>query len=136
MRNTTQIGTATEGAVLAALLRMGKTVLIPFGSQQDYDLVMEDNGSFSRIQCKTGRWRQGSVYFNLYTMSQSTGSEIHTRRCYDDRVQFYGVYCPDNAKTYLVPNVGLGKAVCVLRVEPTINNQLKNIRWASEYEIK
>ena len=41
MANTTQIGTTTEGVILAALLKAGKTVLIPFGSQQDYDLVME-----------------------------------------------------------------------------------------------
>jgi hypothetical protein len=135
MRNTTQVGTITEGAVLASLLRAGKAVLIPFGDQQDYDLVMEDNGCFSRIQCKTGRWRQGSIYFNLYTMAQVPGLEKHTRRCYNDRVDFYGVYCSDNAKTYLVPNLGLGKAVCVLRVDPTANNQSKNIRWACHYEI-
>ena len=130
MRNTTQIGTITEGAILAALLRAGKTVLVPFGDQPDYDLVMEDDGCYFRIQCKTGRWSQGSVQFNLYTMAQDTGSGRHTRRCYSERVDFYGVYCPDIAKTYLVPNRGLAKAACTLRVEPTANNQSKNIRWA------
>ncbi len=134
MRNTTQIGIITEGVILAALLKMGKTVLIPFGAQQDYDLVTEDNGCFSRIQCKTGRLRQGSIYFNLYTMAQ--GSREHIRRCYGDRVDFYGVYCPDNDKSYLVPNVGLAKSACALRVDPTANNQSKNIRWAANYELK
>ena len=136
MRNTTQVGIVTEGAILAAVLRSGKTVLVPFGDQQDYDLVMEDNGCFSRIQCKTGRWRQGSIYFNLYTMAQKYGTGEHIRRCYDERVDFYGVYCPDNLKSYLVPNVGLAKSLCVLRVDPTANNQSKNIRWAADYEIK
>ena len=134
MRNTTQVSIVTEGAILAAVLKLGKTVLVPFGDQQNYDLVMEDNGCFSRIQCKTGRWRQGSIYFNLYTMAQGAGQ--HIRRCYGDHVDFYGVYCPDNLKSYLVPNTGLAKSVCVLRVDPTANNQSKNIRWAVDYEIK
>jgi len=69
-------------------------------------------------------------------MAQGSSSDKHRRRSYDERVDFYGVYCPDNAKTYLAPNLGLGKAVCVLRVDPTANNQTKNIRWANDYEIK
>ncbi len=136
MQNTTQLGTITEGAVLAALLKAGKTVLIPFGSQKDYDLVMEADGIFFRIQCKTGRWHRGSIHFNLYTLTQETGSRRNVSRCYGDNVDFYGIYCPDNEKTYLVPNSGLAKAVGVLRVNPTANNQSKNIRWAINYEIK
>ena len=136
MRNTTQVGTITEGAILAALLKSGRTVLVPFGNQQDYDLVMEETDCFFRIQCKTGRWHQGSIHFNLYTMAQESGSKKHTSRIYGDRVHFYGVYCPDNGKTYLVPNIGLAKAVGVLRVDPTANNQVRNVRWAIDYEIK
>ena len=121
--------------VLAAVLRSGKTVLVPFGSQQDYDLVMEDKGCFYRIQCKTGRLQRGSVHFNLYTMAQQAGTNAHKRRYYGDCIDLYGVYCPANEKVYLVPKEGLASAVGVLRVDPTANNQNKNIRWANEYEI-
>ena len=92
MANTTQIGTTTEGMILAALLRAGKTVLIPFGDQPDYDLVMEDGGCFFRIQCKTGRLRNGSVQFNLYTMAQEGGTKKHVRRGYGDRVDMFYVW--------------------------------------------
>jgi hypothetical protein len=135
MANTTQIGTATEGIVLAAILKAGKTVLLPFGDQQDYDLVMEDSGCFHRIQCKTGRLRQGSVQFNLYTMAQEAGTKRHIRRHYGEKVDMYGVYCPETEKTYLVPRTEVGTALGVLRVVPPANNQVKNIRWAKDYEI-
>ena len=137
MANTTQIGTVTEGMVLAAILKTGRTVLVPFGSQQDYDLVMEEGGCFFRVQCKTGRLRQGSIHFNLYTMAQRSGDKQHTRQCYGDRVDFYGVYCPDTEKTYLVPHgaVCTSKALGMLRVNPPANNQVKRIRWASNYEL-
>ncbi len=134
MANTTQIGTTTEGVILAALLKAGKTVLIPFGNQQDYDLVMEENGCFFRIQCKTGRLKQGTVQFNLYTMAQQ-GTAKHTRKCYGDKVDFYGVYCPANQKTYLVPREAVSQALGILRVDPPANNQVKNIRWAVDFEI-
>lgn len=136
MANTTQVGTTTEGMVLAAILKSGKTVLLPFGNQQDYDLVMEDGGCFYRIQCKTGRLRQGSVQFNLYTMAQEAGTGRHVRRHYGDKIDMYGVYCPEIEKTYLVPRSEVGVAVGILRVNPPGNNQSKNIRWAKDYEIK
>jgi hypothetical protein len=40
---------------MAALLRRGKKVLMPFSDNCRYDIVVEENGSFTRIQCKTGR---------------------------------------------------------------------------------
>ena len=123
--------------VLAALLKTGRTVLVPFGSLQHYDLVMEDGGCFFRVQRKTGRLRQGAVRFNLYTMAQEHGSRRHICQRYDDRVDFYGVYCPETGKVYLVPSAAVctSKALGVLRVSPPANNQAKGIRWASEYEL-
>jgi hypothetical protein len=70
----------TEGMVLSAILRSGRTVLLPFGDQEDYDMVMEDQGKFFRIQCKTGRLKNGSVHFNLYTMAQEAGTKKYVRR--------------------------------------------------------
>ena len=133
MANTTQVGTTTEGIVLAAILKAGKTVLLPFGNQQDYDLVMEDGGCFYRIQCKTGRLRKGSIQFNLYTMAQQEGTGKHIRRHYGDSVDMYGVYCPETETTYLVPSNQVGTALGVLRITPPANNQVKNIRWAKDY---
>lgn len=96
---------------------------------------MEQGGCFYRIQCKTGRLKRGSVQFNLYTMGQEKGTRKHTRRCYQDRVDLYGVYCPEVEKIYLVPREVVGTNLGVLRITPPANNQVKNIRWAKDYEI-
>ena len=40
-------------------------MLIPFGDNQRYDLVVEREGNFVRVQCKTGRVRkEGQILFN------------------------------------------------------------------------
>jgi len=44
--------------VLAALVRRGFHVLIPFGEGQPYDLVIDLEPAFMRVQCKTG-WPVG-----------------------------------------------------------------------------
>ena len=55
---------------------------------------------------------------------------------YRGEIEYFGVYCPDNDKCYLVPVDDVAKTVGILRVEPTLNNQSKGVRWAKDYEIK
>jgi len=57
MRSATR-GNAAEAAILAALVRRGHEVLLPFGSGQPYDLVVDLQGAFLRVQCKRA-WRRG-----------------------------------------------------------------------------
>ena len=52
------------GSDPSELVRRGFTVLLPFGVNQRYDLVLDVGGEFIRGQCKTGRLRQGSVVFS------------------------------------------------------------------------
>jgi hypothetical protein len=133
--DTTQIGTITQGRVLAALVQSGRVVCIPFGEQPDYDLIVEDGGTFKKVQCKTGRLKGGAVHFNLYTMAQATLERRHERRPYGDKVDFYGVFCPGNGKVYLVPQEVLSTNLGVLRVNEPQNGQTKNIRWARDFEV-
>ncbi len=63
--NTKQIGEITEACILAILLKAGYVVLTPFGDNQRYDLVIERDGVFQRVQCK----------------SSSVGSCGHAGRC-------------------------------------------------------
>jgi hypothetical protein len=50
------VGARTEAIILAELTNRGYRVLLPFGYNQRYDLVLEIDGSFG-VQCKTGRLR-------------------------------------------------------------------------------
>jgi PD-(D/E)XK endonuclease len=43
---------------------MTMTVLLPFGVNQRYDLVLDLDGHLVKAQCKTGRLRKGVVSFS------------------------------------------------------------------------
>ncbi len=50
--NPSQIGDITELKCQAFLIEQGWNVLIPIGNHQKYDLVIEKNGKFYKIQVK------------------------------------------------------------------------------------
>lgn len=54
------LGELSEASIVLALLRHDLTVLRPYGDSQRYDLVVEQNERFFRVQCKTGRLSRGS----------------------------------------------------------------------------
>jgi hypothetical protein len=128
-----KIGEVTEAAVLSVLAVREETVLIPWGDSLRYDLVIERMGKFLRIQCKTGKLEKGGVEFACASSaSWNTGKGA---KHYVEQADLFGVYCPQNQKVYLIPVKGVGKRMCFLRIDPTKNNQKKNIRWARDYEI-
>ena len=50
--NPSQIGTITELRCMSYLMEQGWNVLVPQGNYTKYDLVIEKNNHFYRIQCK------------------------------------------------------------------------------------
>lgn len=133
MPNTHQVGDRTEAIVMAALLQVYDSVLIPFGNGRRYDLVVDNGVSFLRIQCKTGRLRNGSIRFNA--QSQNPKDRMGKGVGYRGQVELFGVYCPDTQKVYLVPPEDVSETYGFLRVEPAKNGQSKGIRMADQYEL-
>jgi hypothetical protein len=66
------VGQRTEAAILSELVRRGYSVLLPFGVNQRYDLVLDLDGKFVRAQCKTGRLRNGVVFFSTKSVQSNT----------------------------------------------------------------
>lgn len=130
--NPKSVGDHSEAIVLAAFLRQKKTVLIPFGGQQPYDLVIQDENKFIRIQVKTGKLTNGVIIFNTVTSKGRSGKGLKSYRGICD---YFAIYCPQTDKIYLmkVEDVPLGKGN--LRVTKTKNNNSKLIRWAVDYEM-
>ncbi len=53
-----------------------------------------------------------------------------------DLAEYFGVYCGELNKTYLVPVDLVPRATEMhLRVMPSKNNQVKKVIWARDYEI-
>jgi hypothetical protein len=130
MKDTTGIGSVTEAMVLAALIRQGKQVYIPFSGDSRSDLIVDGESGLIRIQCKTGRLRNGCVEFRNYSQT-SAGLRPYQKK----DVDVFGVYCPANGKVYVVPIEECGGQLTLLRIEPTKNNYKKGVRFAVKYEV-
>jgi hypothetical protein len=98
MKDTSAVGSTTEGTILSALLKKGKRILLPFSGSSRYDILLDENGVFVRIQCKTGRIKGSVVIFNNYSVTQA-GSKVYTK----SEIDFLAIYCPDNDKIYWMP---------------------------------
>jgi hypothetical protein len=136
MRNTSRIGEVSVAQVISALVNVGNYIYMPFGDSKRSDFLTEnEEGRFFRVQCKTGRLTRGTVSFTTCSIDSRSVKGRCIRKGYRGQIDYFGVYCPDNRKCYLVPIEHAPNYQCFLRVEPPSNNQLKNVRWAKDYEI-
>ena len=122
-----QIGERAEAAVLAALVRAGKQVLVPFGGQRRYDLVFEEDGRLVKVQCKSGRERKGAIVFRTYSVGRGPA------RDYLEDADIFGVCCHDRNEVYLVPVSEVPPRGAHLRLSRARNGQQSGVRWASRY---
>jgi hypothetical protein len=127
------VGQRTEAAILLELVRRGYSVLLPFGVNQRYDLVLDLDGQFVRAQCKTGRLRNGVVIFSTRSVQSNTRGAVI--RDYDRDADVFLVYCCSTGGVYCVPVEEAPTSYMYLRVESTLNGQEHRIRWASNYEL-
>jgi hypothetical protein len=127
------VGQRTEAAILAELVKRGYSVLMPFGFNHRYDLVLDCDGRFLRAQCKTGRLRRGAVIF--HTRSIRTNTRETQFRGYKGEVDLFLVFSPETERVYAVPIEDLAATQGSLRVAPTENNQSKGVVWAADYEL-
>jgi hypothetical protein len=127
--NTRGIGNVTEAKILAALVQAGYLVSYPIGSGHRYDLVIDDGKHLSRVQCKTGRVRDGSLIFNGYSMP---GNGVR-RQSYKGVADLFAVLNPEDERIYLIPVGEVGESDVSLRLVPTGNGQSRRLRWAAGY---
>ena len=127
------VGARTEAAILSELIKRGYRVLLPFGENQRYDLVLDIGGSFLRVQCKTGRLRNGCIEFSARSVRVNTRRTVI--RNYDkDQVELIMVHCPETGGIYSIP-IEEARSHGTLRIDPTANGQDKRVRWARDYEL-
>jgi hypothetical protein len=127
------VGTRSEAVILAQLAAWGHCVLVPFGVNQRFDLVLYANGNFTRVQCKTGRLRRGVIQFS--TQSVVTSKTRNVPRGYRGEADLFLVYCADTNRIYGVPVDSAPRGYMALRVDPCRNGQCQGVNWASDYEL-
>ena len=126
-----RVGNVTEAAVLAALVKLGHQVLIPFGDAHSYDLAVDPGeGPLIRVQCKTGRLKGTCVDFNCCSTDHGRG-----RQSYVGRADVFGVFCPAIERVFMVPVEDAAGFVTRLRLEPARNNQKLRTHDADAYDV-
>jgi hypothetical protein len=122
-------------------VQLGFEVLLPWGDHLGYDLAyyVTSEARFFRIQCKVAWLSSDGSYliFNTSTVSAG-GREMWKKKKtgYEGRAEYFAVYSPDTGKVYMLSVSEAPKASSMrLRLQATKNNQEKNVKWASNYEI-
>jgi PD-(D/E)XK endonuclease len=113
MKDTTSVGDLTEFEVATALMRTRKRVLRPLSTGLRYDLAIDNgDGTIVRVQCKTGLLRNGFISFRVCNADARRPQGIP----YRGQIEAFGVYCPQNRRTYLVPIDAVGANISTARL--------------------
>jgi len=110
--NPKGVGEASEGQIIAALLKSGKVILTPFGDNQRYDLVVDEDGDFVRVQCKTARLTR--IGFVFATSSNNWNTK--TYRGYVGEADVFAVYLRENDLVYFFSVKNCPKKECSVRL--------------------
>jgi hypothetical protein len=136
MQHPKDIGDRSTMAIMFALQLEGYPVLLPFGENTRYDLVIDTGPRLRRIQCKTGRLRNGAVIFRTCSTYGHHPNPKVIRRDYEGQIDDFAVYCPELGAVYLIPIEDVStRTMAMLRVSPPRNGQHQRIRLAAAYEV-
>lgn len=136
MCETDKKGNQTEINCIAAFINLGYMVSTPVGQHERYDFIADVEGQLFKIQCKTARSINDGSCLEIEirsTVLKKEGKIIH--KTYNDyEVDYFATFY--NGKCYLVPFCECGVRCKKLRLTPPLSNQIKNINWASDYELE
>jgi PD-(D/E)XK nuclease superfamily protein len=136
--HTKVIGSTTEAVVLAEFLKAGYRVLLPFGEDHRYDLVIEAGGHFLRVQCKTaspcGNGDRSCVRFHAYS-HRFTGGKFSGREAYAGQADLFAAYSPDTQQVYVLPVDEVPETDVWLRLTPARNGQRTGVRMAEDHTL-
>jgi hypothetical protein len=134
MEHPKAVGDRSTLAIMLALQAVGYDIYTPFGENTRCDLIVDDGSSIKRVQCKTGRIRDGSINFKVCSSYAHHPNPKSRFRSYKGEVDAFAVFCWQTAGVYLVPMHDLKpNREAALRVTPPLNNQRSGVRFASTY---
>ncbi len=128
-------GDIAEFRIICALMTKGCKVFKSCTENCRYDLVFEFENKFYKVQVKSAKYNsdKGIIVVGTKSVKCTTGE----CKSYKGEVDYFGVYCPELDKCYLIPETNLppsGLAIH-LRVDPVKNSQIVKINWAKDYEL-
>ena len=128
---TTEKGEIGEAMVIADLVRQGHDVAIPFRHNLPFDLIVvrKEDGSLEKVQVKY-RTSGGRA---VRASARSSSAWVHHKYTANE-VDWLAIYEATTAQCFYLPSsVWDGHEELTLRLKPTLNGQIKGIRWAHEF---
>ena len=100
-------GNITELMCIAGFIELGYQVSIPYGDSAKYDFVVDVNGKFWRVQCKSSHvahrgGKEDSGAFSFGTVSQTTNTKKTVRHQYTKKdIDYFATWYNNNV--YIIP---------------------------------
>jgi len=132
--NSKEKGDTAEIKVLLYLKEKGHSVCIPFGDNNRYDLVFEEDKNFKKVQVKYVSLKNGCIVVPLSTTTRRAG-KCRKLKYTNIEIDYFFVYCPQTEKIYSIPLEYLKlRNELTLRVESPKKRD-KKINFACNYEL-
>ena len=131
-----QKGDFAELKVACDLRRRGYLVLIPFGEEAPYDIVIDRDGRLERVQVKyADRKGAASVEVRCYSQTVISGKVRSITPYTADSIDWLALYEATSDRCCYIPaaELGTGRMRLTMRFAPTANNQARKIRFADRY---
>lgn len=124
---TNMKGDIAELAVAKRFLELGYWVSIPFGDDAPYDLVVDMDGEFKKVQVKHLKPYRDNLRFKMFS---------DTGRPYKETVDLIVGYNSEDGNCYQVdPSSFDAKSALALKLNKPKNNQTKGINLAENYKL-
>ena len=126
MHHTKTNGDIAELRVAAKYIEKGCTVSRPLTDHAPYDLIVDNGSELLKVQVKSRSIRNGCVSVQRYTSNKP----------YEEGdIDIFAVYCIDTGDIAELKWNDFETSDLNLRIEPTKNNQTKNIKFFEDYKI-
>jgi hypothetical protein len=137
--NTKTKGSIGELLIMTQAVQRGYTVCVPYGDNQRYDLLLERNNEYIRVQVKCLEPIEGRITLATWTVVHNKDQDDarkYSRVRYNSKdVDMFAVVNARTHEVYMIPvNTIEHLASIILRTDRTIKYRKCNTaRWADEY---
>ena len=130
-----QKGNLTELQCLTAFYEKGCHVSLPYGENSRYDMIVDFQGKLLRVQVKTSSIKNNDTNAIEFSCRSShvNSTGVKNVRYSESEIDYFATYW--NNQCYLIPVIECS-VTKTLRFAPTKSGQVKNISFASDYELE
>ncbi len=123
-------GDIAELFVSAIFIEHGWSVLFPFSENARYDIGIEKNGKFLRVQIKYATPKN-----NIINIRCNSSNNWSVKSYSKEEIDLLACYNPENKEVYFVDSkeIERNNQTISLRLEKAKNNQEKLIRYTKDY---